>query len=133
MKLSGMAFFQIASQRMQWLGERQVVISENIANADTPDYKAKDISPFEQMLEGGERTSGLRTTHANHIQGAPSPAAGVSVEGDPEAWETSLDGNTVSLEQQTIKAAEISEHYRLAAQLYRKGHDLLTLAVTGVR
>ena len=133
MKLSGMAFFQIASQRMQWLGERQVVISENIANADTPDYKAKDVSPFEQMLDGGARTSGLRTTHANHIQGAPAPAAGISVEGDPEAWETSLDGNTVSLEQQTIKAAEISEHYRLAAQLYRKGHDLLTLAVTGVR
>ncbi|MGR3584486.1 MAG: flagellar basal body rod protein FlgB, partial [Pseudooceanicola nanhaiensis] len=61
MKLSGMAFFQIASQRMQWLGERQVVISENIANADTPDYKAKDISPFDQMLEeGGQRTRGLR-------------------------------------------------------------------------
>lgn len=134
MKLSGMAFFQMASQRMQWLGERQVVISENIANADTPDYKAKDVSPFEQMLdEGGTRTRGLRTTHASHIQGAPTATSGVTVEGDPEAWEQSIDGNTVSLEQQTIKAAEISEGYRLAAQLYRKGHDLLTLAVTGVR
>ena len=134
MKLSGMAFFQIASQRMQWLGERQVVISENIANADTPGYKAKDISPFDQMLEeGGQRTRGLRTTHASHIQGAPAPAGGVSVQGDSAAWEGSIDGNTVSLEQQTIKAAEISENYRLAAQLYRKGHDLLTLAVTGVR
>lgn len=134
MKLSGMAFFQIASQRMQWLGERQVVISENIANADTPDYKAKDISPFDQMLEdGSQRTRGLKTTHSNHIQGAPAPTGGVSVMGDSEAWESTIDGNTVSLEQQTIKAAEISENYRLAAQLYRKGHDLLTLAVTGVR
>lgn len=134
MKLSGMAFFQVASQRMQWLGARQVVISENIANADTPDYKAKEVSGFGQMLDSeAGRTSGLRTTHANHIQGAPSPAAGVTVQADAEAYETSIDGNTVSLEQQTIKAAEISESYQLAAQLYRKGHDLLTLAVTGVR
>lgn len=52
---------------------------------------------------------------------------------DAAAWERSIDGNTVVLEQQTVKAAEVSESYRLAAQLYRKGHDLLTLSVTGQR
>ena len=58
---------------------------------------------------------------------------GVATREDEEAYETSLDGNTVALEQQTIKASEISENYRLASQLYRKGHELLTLAATGVR
>lgn len=132
MKLSDMSFFSLASQRMKWLGARQAVVSENIANADTPEYKAKEISDFQEMLEGSHRTSGLTTTHHRHIQGAPS-TGGVFADPDAAAWEQSMDGNTVSLEQQTIKAAEITENYRLAAQLYRKGHDLLTLAVTGIR
>ncbi len=50
------------------------------------------------------------------------------VEIDDPSCSNSIDGNTVVLEQQTIKATEIGENYRLAAQLYRKGHDLLTLA-----
>lgn len=134
MKLAGMSFFQIASRRMEWLGARQVVISENIANADTPEYRAKEVSSFAKMMEGASAPdSGLKVTHGKHIQGAPSATGGVIEDPDSAAWESSIDGNTVSLEQQTIKAAEISENYRLAAQLYRKGHDLLTLAVTGVR
>ncbi|MDP5349422.1 MAG: hypothetical protein NWQ32_13675 [Paracoccaceae bacterium] len=47
--------------------------------------------------------------------------------------ETTIDGNTVVLEQQTLKAAEISESYQLAAQLYGKGHQLLGLAVGSPR
>ncbi|WP_375689917.1 flagellar basal body rod protein FlgB [Pseudooceanicola sp. LIPI14-2-Ac024] len=116
---------------MQWLGARQVVISENIANADTPDYKSKDVGAFDAMMEGNERSNGLRVTKPNHIQGAPK--SNIGIEADTGPWEQSLDGNTVSLEQQTIKAAEVSEGYKLAASLYRKGHDLLTLAVTGIR
>ena len=44
-----------------------------------------------------------------------------------------VDGNTVNLEEQAVKAAEIGDHYRLAAQLYRKSYDMLTMAVTGNR
>lgn len=74
MKLSGMSFFQLASQRMSWLGARQAVISENIANADTPDYRAKEVSGFSRMLEarpaepgaGGDR----RAAYPQHRQHA---------------------------------------------------------------
>ena len=52
---------------------------------------------------------------------------------DRSAIGTTLDGNTVNLEEQAVKAAEIGDHYRLAAQLYRKSYDLLTMAVTGNR
>ena len=55
------------------------------------------------------------------------------VTADEDAWEGSIDGNTVALEQQTIDAAEVAGSYRLAAELYRRGHSLLTIAVTGVR
>ena len=132
MKLGDMSFFRLASVRMQWLGARQQVITENIANADTPDYKARQVAGFSEMMEGS-RSTALAATSPGHIQGAHASMGGVRVEQDRSVWEESLDGNTVVLEQQTIAAAEVSENYRLAAQLYRKGHDLLTLAVTGVR
>ncbi|MEQ5870663.1 flagellar biosynthesis protein FlgB [Sagittula sp. NFXS13] len=133
MKLGGMSFFQLASQRMTWLGARQTVISENVANADTPNYKAKTTSGFDAMVSGSEAMQGLRTTDAQHIGSGGGTPRGVQVHEDETAWEGSIDGNTVALEQQTIAAAEVAGNYRLAAELYRKGHNLLTIAVTGVR
>lgn len=99
--------FQLASARMQWLGERQKVVAANIANADTPDYRARDVTPFEDFLGRGE----LRATEAKG------------------GWDVSPDGNRVVLEEQSLMATEIEGCHRMAAQLYRKGHDLLRLAV----
>mgnify|MGYP000097270129 CR=1 FL=1 len=132
MKLDSLSFFKVASQRMQWLSVRQQVISENIANADTPGFKAREVSDFSQMVEGAARVSGVAVTNSRHLGGAEH-AGNVRVRQDEGSWEQSMDGNTVVLEQQTIKASEVSENYRMAAQLYRKGHELLTLAVTGIR
>ena len=126
-----MTFFNLAHRRMNWLGTRQQVIAQNVANTDTPGYKSMDVAAFADTLAGA-RASGLRTTNARHIGGGAG-ADGIRTSEDKDVYESSLDGNTVSLEQQSIKAAEISENYRMAAQLYRKGHDMLTLAVTGVR
>ena len=130
MGLESISFFKNASQRLQWLGARQKVISQNIANSDTPNFKAKDVSSFSKMLEGAQQ-SGLTTTNAKHIGG--NPTSSVSTEETKDVWGESMDGNTVVLEQQSILANEVGEDYQLAAKLYRKGYDLLTLAVTGIR
>lgn len=130
MGLESISFFKNASQRLQWLGARQQVISENIANSDTPNFKAKDVSSFSKMLEGAQQ-SGLTTTNAKHIGGSPTSSIGTEVIKD--VWGETIDGNTVVLEQQSILANEVGEDYQLAARLYRKGYDLLTLAVTGIR
>ncbi|EAR51726.1 flagellar basal body rod protein [Oceanicola granulosus HTCC2516] len=129
MTLEAMSFFRIASQRMQWLGTRQQVVSENIANADTPGYRARDVSPFESMVTRSDAGSGPAVSNPAHITGSGRGAA-VDVREDEGTWNVSLDGNTVVLEEQSIKASEISENYRLAAQLYRKGYELLGLAAS---
>lgn len=131
MKLDSMTFFQLASKRMQWLGAGQQVVAENIANANTPGFKARDVSPFENLVEGS-RTGAVKTTHASHIAGSGG-SGDVRVMTDEAAWETSIDGNSVTLEQQTLKASEISGSYQLATLLYGKGHQLLSLAVGGQR
>lgn len=131
MGLDSISFFKNASQRLQWLGNRQKVISENVANSDTPGFKAKDVTSFAKMIEGTQKT-GILTTNTGHISNT-TEVPGVQSVVDKEAWSETITGNTVVLEQQTIKANEVGENYQLAVQLYRKGHDLLTLAATGIR
>jgi len=134
MNLSNLSILGLASDRMQWLSARQKVTSENVANAATPNYKARDVSSFETMLNGEvSRGDRLVTTHAKHITGSTSGTPGVRTMDDRTAEGTTLDGNTVDLEAQSVRAAEISDQYRMAAQLYRKSYDLLTMAVTGNR
>jgi flagellar basal-body rod protein FlgB len=129
MKLDGISFFDLASQRLAWLSESQRVVSENVANADTPGFRAQTTSDFSEML-ATSRMSGLAVTDARHIQGS-SASGPVRTIDDPEAWASTLDGNSVVLEQQAIRASELSGGYQLAATLYRKGHDFLRLSVSG--
>jgi flagellar basal-body rod protein FlgB len=125
---NSISLFGLASRRMDWLAARQQVISENVANADTPGFRAKEVSPFSEMLDRS-RVPGLALTHEGHIRGRI--ASQVGVREDDATWDQTLDGNTVVLEQQTVKANEVFEAHRLASEIYRKGHNLLGMAATG--
>ena len=117
---------------MTWLASRQKVTSENIANAATPDYRARDVTSFADMLQNRTTAgSGLATTDPRHITGGRTAASGIREVTDQTAMTTKMDGNTVNLEEQAIRSTDISDQYRMAAQLYRKSYDLLTMAVTG--
>lgn len=132
MNLSNLSIFGLASDRMTWLAARQKVTSENVANAATPEFQARDVTSFSSMVENRtSAVSGLVTTNARHISGGTSTSTGIREITDPTSTQTKIDGNTVNLEEQAIRSAEISDQYRMAAQLYRKGYDLLTMAVTG--
>lgn len=128
MKLDSIHLFQLASARMQWLSARQKVISENIANADTPGYRARDVTGFGQYVDRLETSAGGGGGGGDAGFGADAPVATADA---PDTWGATLSGNTVVLEQQTVKAGETASQYRLAASLYRKASDLLTLAATG--
>ena len=130
LNMDSLSFFNLASKRMAWLAETQRVVAENVANADTPGFKARTTEGFDKMLSDGAQAH-LKVSHPGHIAGTQTTTVGV--EEDANAWATRPNGNTVALEQQTIKANEINENYQLAASLYRKGHELVRLAATGVR
>ncbi|WP_027234471.1 flagellar basal body rod protein FlgB [Leisingera caerulea] len=100
------SWLQTASQRMTWLAERQKVIAENIANADTPGYNARDVESFDDYL-------------------GKAPGSAVSVDYAKSEWGRSLDGNGVILEEQSILAASVSGQYRLASKLYSKAHQMI--------
>ena len=108
--------FQLASQRLQWLSDRQRVVSENIANANTAEYQTQDVQSFESYL-----------AEANAQKGAAS----ARVEETESMWGSDPNGNTVVLEEQMMLASETSGQYRVAATLYRKAHEMIAAVSSG--
>ena len=104
-----MYIFQLASQHAEWLAARQSTTAANIANANTPGYKAADAAPFETVLE---RTQlGMAQTNAGHI-GVPQDQFRIAETVRESAWDISSSGNNVTLEAELMK---ISENGRMQA------------------
>lgn len=104
------SIFDLAPKRLQWLATRQKVVSENIANADVTEYRAKDIESFASYLDDARRSGGL-------------PDADVT---EAEVnWGEDMSGNNVVLEEQIMEANATAGQFRIAASLYRKAHEML--------
>ena len=118
--------------RLNFLAARTNVIAQNVANADTPDYVARDLEApkFGQMAEQAR----LRVDDARHIAASPSqsssPGGNHRVTSAPDG-DASLTGNQVSLETQAMKLAGTRSEFALATSVYRKGLDMLRIAVRG--
>ncbi len=134
MNLPGIPLFNILRQRMSWLNDRQSVLSQNVANADTPGFEAKDLKPvdFSQLLRRtpvqGNFSPALAVTDPRHIAVSPSQGGGFSemLAADTQANPT---GNTVSIEQEMIKVANTQAQYRAASNLYAKAVTMMRTAI----
>jgi flagellar basal-body rod protein FlgB len=130
--------FSLMKSRLQMLSARQKVISENVANVSTPGYTPRDIDQgeFSRALErvagrsqgvGGERVQ-MMVTQTRHLAGPAAGApAGVSLVKTPDS-ETTLDGNSVVVEEQMMKIAETRMEFETMVGLYQKSLGLLRLA-----
>ncbi len=133
MDLFGIPVLNMLRQRMLWLSERQNVLAENVANANTPGYGAQDVRPldFAEMLKEADASNGMRVTHAMHIQGGKGRGSGAFEHIDSPDSEASANGNSVVLEEQMIKVSDTQMDYASATSLYRKALGLLRTAVAG--
>lgn len=107
-------------------GERMGMTAGNIANADTPGYKARDLPDFARAYADTRPGEGLRTTRPGHTGGAGAASrATAEVQQGPAA----IDGNSVSLEAEMVRAADIRQQHDLALSVYRASSDILKLAL----
>jgi flagellar basal-body rod protein FlgB len=120
--LSGLA------ARLEFLSARSAVIAENIANADTPDYAAKDLKgpQFRSMAEA----AAMRISDPRHMTPPGHASFSYRIESAPDG-EASITGNQVSVETQAMKLSQTRQDYALATSLYRKGLAMLRLAARG--
>lgn len=117
-----MSLFDVASRHMEWLALRQSVTAANIANADTPGYRARDLGAFEEVLE--KSSLALSRTSPFHFGYDSSIDTGTRLV-RYEAWDRSLSGNDVALEAELMKAGETSRMMALDSGLTRIFHRMI--------
>ncbi len=130
--LDGIDVFRITGARMRHLSERQNVVAQNIANADTPHYRAREVKPFQfdsalLRTQGGVAPLRLAGSQAGHITGS---RRGVDVTTDrASSYSEDPTGNTVDLEEQMVKQADVAKNYDLAAVVYKRNAALMRTAI----
>jgi len=103
---------QMASALARHSAARHETVAQNIANADTPGYKARDLTPFDSVLARA-REGGPASWDSHQMQSAAA----------------SPDGNTVSIDEQMLMASETKMQHETALAIYRKSMDLLRIGL----
>jgi flagellar basal-body rod protein FlgB len=130
MDLFQLKLFQRLSDRMGWLGARQEVLSQNIANADTPHFVPHDMKAlnFADHLAGVTPVT-QALTNPMHMSATPMAGTSVDDQKTKKQYETAPVGNSVVLEEQMVKLADAQSNYQLMTNLYRKHVDILKMAL----
>jgi flagellar basal-body rod protein FlgB len=130
MDLHDLPLLSMLRERMTWLNQRQDLLSQNVANADTPRYVARDLKPldFDQMVGVGNPGTAMMTTNARHIAISPSRTGKFDDHETPDQ-ESSPNGNAVSLEVEMIKVSDTQAQFQAAANLYAKAMTLMKTAI----
>jgi len=123
MDVGKIGLFQLAEQRLAWSNQRQSVLAQNIANADTPGWKARDIQPFAQQL--ATAGTAIARTDPAHLAPPASAAAAASV----ARGERSPDGNGIALDDQLAKVTDTESMHDLTGDLYKKYMGFFRLAI----
>lgn len=109
-------------------GRRQALVAVNIANADTPGYQAKAIAPFSEAFRASGGAGPVRTTRPGHMTG--SGGAPPEARPQPAGTEPSPNGNTVSLEDEMLRAVEVGREHSRALGIYRHALNVIRSAIS---
>ncbi len=134
MDITKLPLFETMRHRMAYLSARQTVLAENVANANTPGYKAKDIEApdFAAMAEGNGGAGAMTVANSMHISSAGTPAGTFRTKIMSDS-ESTPNGNSVVLEDQMMKVSSTQMDYATVTQLYRKALSMIRLAAGGQR
>ena len=133
--LTDLPLFAALKHKMRWHETRQTVLAQNVANAETPGYEARDLDApdFRGMLAATR----AQATGVSHVQPAGTNAmhmtgrltAGEMTQDTIDTFETTPKGNTVVLEEEMMRVADNQMQHQMAVSLYQKGLGLLRMAL----
>ncbi len=124
--------FGIHAQALQLQRQRMELIAGNLANADTPGFKARDLD-FRQVLAAAQSGGDLQRTHAQHFStaggdGAPNPLSGPQYR---VPLQPSADGNTVDVQIEQSQFADAALRYQASLGFVDSRMKSLMAALTG--
>ncbi len=116
--------FDLAAQQARWLSVRQSAVSGNIANANTPGFRAVEVEPFEGVLNN---------TRVALVATAPGHQTGGATEASFRVREIEPQGpmmpsqNTVALEDEMLKSGEVRRGFELNTAIVKSFHRMLMM------
>lgn len=117
---------QSAMDMARHAGARQAVTAANLANADTPGYRARAIAPFSETYHAAPAAE-MRQTRPGHL--AATPAASNAAQARFSEAEPAPNGNTVSVEQEMLSSVEIEREHNRALTIYQHAMEVLRLSI----
>ncbi len=135
MNLPDIPLLSVLRERMSWLNQRQDVLTQNVANADTPGYSAHDLKPLDfsdelrKAQSPGQSAGTLMVTDPRHISLSTGGNSGAFDDYQVNDTEANPNGNSVSLEQEMIKVSDTQAQFQAATNLYGKAITMMKTAI----
>lgn len=131
MDFGNLTLMRMMSVKMGYLSERQDVLSQNIANIDTPGYQARDLKEldFKRMAAMQSTKLRMRITSGSHATGFPKVPNDYRDEKTKKTFEVTPVKNNVVLEEQMAKVAETQLEFQMVSNLYKKTTSLFKTAI----
>lgn len=120
--------FDIANKQADWLATRQKTVASNVANVNTPGYKARDVKDFAAILNND--TMAMAVTNSKHMDVTDNGMESHAMR--PEyTIETTHSGNNVNLEEEMRKGGEIGQQMSLNTVIVKAFHRMMMATVKG--
>jgi flagellar basal-body rod protein FlgB len=132
MAITDIPILSMLRMRLEWAQARQKVLAQNVANADTPKYQARDVAPVKFEAPGeaapaAASTVALSRTESGHLTGFSGSGSGFrEVKANFEVKPT---GNTVNLEEEMMKVAANQMDFQAATAVYTRSLGLIKVAL----
>lgn len=126
--MNDLAVFRVGHDRARWLAARVAVVASNVANADTPGYRAKDLSSFDSLLN--DVRIEMRRSHDAHLGPAQDGATRFGVAPRDGAIEKH-SGNSVSLETEMAALGETKSQQSAVTAILGVFHRMLLSSTRG--
>ena len=129
MPISDLPIFSMLRTRMNWHQERQRLLAENVANADTPGYRPRDLTPpdFGRQVQQAGGQLHLALTSPAHLSGIGGASSFPTER--PAKYDVRPAGNAVNLEDEMMKVAANQMDHQAAISLYSRSMGLLKTAI----
>lgn len=112
---------KLVSHNNDWLSVRQATIAENIANSNTPGFRSRDVEPFTSVISKTQLA--MTATNAGHLGTVMEVAEPTDVK-KGDSWLVTHSGNSVSIEQELMKAGEVARNHALNTSIAKSFHRM---------
>ncbi|WP_417674478.1 flagellar basal body rod protein FlgB [Roseibium sp.] len=112
---------KLVSHNNDWLSVRQATIAENIANSNTPGFRSRDVEPFTSVISKTQLA--MAATNSGHLGTVMDVAEPTDVK-KGDSWLVTHSGNSVSIEQELMKAGEVARNHALNTSIAKSFHRM---------